>query len=328
MIKTKILKSKIRNWFILSENRARLALLHPNARIALVSCNKWKNKVYDDILLQKAFLDFGIGADIVSWQDETLDYSKYDALLITSMWGYQNFIEDLEKWLSKIAGAKLLNCEEIIRNNYDKVKQIKRLRKVKLPITPTTIIDKGILGKPGESMPTDIDKYFSEFPVVVKPNISSGGENTFLLRNRSDLKIILEKLQTINIKREILVQPFLEEIENGEISVVAIDKKIINAVIRFPGVIDKSGGYKVKPIAISDLDKNIIELCNRVIESEDQRQLYIRIDIVVQKNAITIMEVELFEPQLFYYLLKNEKRKIMLNTMVKAVEKRLSENSI
>ena len=75
----KIIKSKLKKTTIRTLNLARLHLSHSNTRIGLVSCNRWLGKVYDDLLLQKAFLDAGFKAELISWQDSTIDFSKYES---------------------------------------------------------------------------------------------------------------------------------------------------------------------------------------------------------------------------------------------------------
>ena len=282
------------------------------AHIALVSCDAWAGRVYDDLLLQKAFLDSGVKADIVSWQNKKLNYNKYDALLITSMWGYQNYIHDFEKWLDEVRNLKVFNPVKIIRENYDKLKQIAILEKNHLPTVPTKIV----------KMLDSKDEF--SFPVILKPSISGSGENTFLVNNYAELESIMNKLQEINKDRDILVQPFLPEINNGEISVIVIDKKIVNAVVRFPGIVGDSKKYIVKPLDVDNLDADLIKLCEKIIDLNEYRdELYMRIDVVKKNNTYIIMEVELFEPQLFYYLLKGKARKTMLDTMVESLKKRL-----
>ncbi len=305
-------------------NKLRLRLSRGKKTIGLVSCDLWKNRVYDDLLLQRAFLKSGIKAEIISWQDSTTDFKKYDALLVTSMWGYQKNILELESWLNKVSDLKIYNTVDIIKNNYNKTKQINLLRKNNLPTIKTIVYKASGPRINDQEILESINSTIGDFPLVVKPSISSGGENTFLIKNLEDLKKVFQKFWDSNNKSDLLIQPYISEVQNGEISIIAIDKKIINAVVRFPGVIGKERQYQVKRIDIKNLDSQIIKLCKKVIRlKEFDEQLYMRIDVIKKDGCYNIMEVEMFEPQLFYYLLRGSARRKMLQAMVSATEKRL-----
>ena len=57
------------------------------------------------------------------------DYSKYKALIIKSIWGFQKNKETFDKFLEEVSKNKipLYNPVEIISNNYNKEKQFKLL---------------------------------------------------------------------------------------------------------------------------------------------------------------------------------------------------------
>ena len=321
MISPRVLYIKLRHKYLKSINALRLERIASNTCVGLVSCDKWRCRTYDDLLLQNAFLKAGIRAEVISWQDKNINFSKYDALIITSMWGYQNDLHALTEWLNKVSNLNVINNVKIIRDNYNKAKQIAILQKNKLPIIPTAIISKSELKSFNVSY---LDKNKIKLPVVIKPAISSGGANTFFVNSESKFKDAARKLQQNTVSENILIQPFVPEIENGEISVIAIDKKIVNAVVRFPGIVGKNKRYMVKPLDIASLDAELIKICNDIIKLKDfEEQTYIRMDFVKRADGFSIMEVELFEPQLFYYLLSGKKRKMMLSAMVKAVKKQL-----
>ena len=310
------LYKKLRRNFLLGVNAAKLKSLKSDVSVGLVSCDTWKQRVYDDILLQKAFLDSGVKAEIVSWQDETIDFSKYNAMLITSMWGYQDYLPDLEKWLGKVEKMNVINSVDIVRDNYNKAKQIDILKKGGLPIVVTEILKKSDLLSAGTSF---LKKHNISLPVVIKPSVSSGGANTFLVKNEREFERAAKMIQD-SAADNVLVQPFVPEIESGEISVIIIGGKIVNAVTRFPGILSGDKQYRVTPLNIDDLAPDLIKLCDKVININEFRSCtYMRIDFVKKKADYLIMEVELFEPQLFYYMLKGKARKKMLSSMVQAV---------
>jgi len=277
-------------------------------RVAIVSCDRWKGKVYDDLLLRGEFLKRDLDAKIVSWQDGSVKWGKFDAIVIGSMWGYQNFLSDFEKWLAKIEenGAVVVNPIPVIRKNYDKAEQFRILRRAGVPVVRTGVLKMG-----------EIDSFeLPEGKFVIKPTISGGGENTFLVQNRGDFEEKRSKLRRLNEERELLVQPFVPEISAGELGVVMIGGKIMNVVRRFPGVLE--GKFKVEKV--KTLAKEARNLADKIAEMPEFREAsYLRIDMVERKTGPVIMEVEAFEPQLYYYLLKGKAREKALDLMVTEV---------
>ena len=88
-------------------------------KVAIVSCDKWKNKITEDLLLEKELIINNIDAEIISWEDKSIDYSKYDCLILRSVWGYQDKYLEFREWLQMIKNKNilLLNHPDIIINN-------------------------------------------------------------------------------------------------------------------------------------------------------------------------------------------------------------------
>ena len=281
---------------------------HRGRCLAIVSCDLWIGKVYDDFLLQEYFLRNGVRAEIVSWQDSSVEWGKFDGAIIGSMWGYQNHLKEFEDWLSKVEACnlKIVNSADIIRKNCNKSQQIKDLRKANLPVLNTKIVKlNGIL---------DINPPNEKF--VIKPAISGSGENVFLVNGRADFEKIENKLAIINKKRELLLQPYAPEIVNGEIGIVIIGGKIMYAVRRFPGVL--FGKFNVQ--LINEVQPELAKLAKKAWSLYPEA-IYMRVDALQTKNNYEIMEVEAFEPQLYYYLLDRNKRNVVLGEIFDAVMK-------
>ena len=294
-------------------------------RVALVSSKKWKGKEYDDLLLQRTLIRAGARAEIVAFEDVSVDWTKYDRIVVRSMWGYQNEMGAFSDWMSKVqkSGAPVFNSLEIIKRNYDKAKQFEILGD--LPVIPTEVMKTGSLdgtesiedfvsglGKQGK-------KIAASFPFVIKPAISASGENTFLISSLEDFSRILPKILRINVKKDLLLQSYVPEISNGELGVVMIAGKISHAVRRFPGVLT-GDEYKVV-LEAEKIDRELATLCERVYKNYTGA-LYLRVDVVRRGDSYVIMEIEAFEPALFFGLLKGDKRKKALALMTHEILRR------
>lgn len=297
--------------------RGLLKLRSGTPRVAIVSCDRWKGKVYDDLLLQGEFLRRGMDARIVSWQDAEVRWGDFEVAVVGSMWGYQNFLEDFEKWLERVGNETVLvNSVEVVRRNYNKAEQLQTLEQAGVPVISTQVVKVG-----------GLDEFrMPEGEFVIKPAVSGSGENTFLVRNAGDFDKLRDKLQRLNETKELLVQPFVPEIRAGELGVVAIGGEIVNVVRRFPGVIE--GNYRLEAVKKTEIPRSVEEVARKVMGmSEYLEATYLRIDVVEREGGVAVMEVEAFEPQLYYFLLKGAERRQMLVQMVTEVMKKCVRKS-
>ena len=278
-----------------------------NKRIAIVSCDKWKNKVKEDILLKIELNKKLIDVDIISWQDKSIDYKKYDALIIRSIWGYQDYIKSFIKWLNNLnnSNIKVFNDTNIILSNLNKYEQFRILDENKIPHIETTFINKENLD--------DIKKIYDKHKdIVIKPIISGSGNNTFIIsdkikKNNIEISEVKDKFDKVlnEVNNYIMVQPFIKEIDDGELSVVVIDGKISHAAIRYTNIFNNLNQIKI--VDLKDLNDKVLIIVNKCIEiKEYKNSLYMRIDLVKINNDYKIMELELVEPQLFFEFKQNK----------------------
>lgn len=272
-------------------------------KIAIVSNNNYVNKIIEDINIKKILNDNGFYSEIISWEDNSFDYSKYDALLLKSVWGYQHNYSKFKEWLNMIEKNNIVifNDIETIKKNIRKDIQFNILDKYHIPHIKT-IFQKGKI---------DLENINPEY--IVKPIISGSGDNTYRVKDidTPSLKEIISE-----IDNGIMIQPYESQIENGEYSIVFIDGVNTHNMIRFPGVFFE----KRKPIQIYDVPNNILELANKVQQIPEYRDLlYMRIDIIDSNNP-KIMEVELAEPDL---LTRNISSDEPLKILCNGIERRL-----
>lgn len=292
-----------------------------NKKIAIVSCDKWVGKVKEDELLKFELNKLLVDVDIISWQDKTVDYSKYDGIVIRSLWGYQDYIEEFIEYLDKLKKdkVKVFNNVEILKDNLNKYEQFKILDKYEIPHIETFFLRKDELDKVSK-----INKEHKD--LVVKPIISGSGNNTFIISNtieKNNIKVddVKEKFSVVlnDINNYLMVQPFVKEIDNGEISVVLIDNKVSHIVVRNTSVFNNKGSIMVVGLdTMDDKMKAIVDSCTKIKEYQDA--LYMRVDLVKIDNEFKVMELELVEPQLFLSFRKTKKQ---LKNFAKAIREKI-----
>ena len=286
-------------------------------KIGIVSCDKWKDKIKEDLLLQKELIKNGIDAEIISWQNNEINYDKYNCLILRSVWGYQDCYEKFKEWLLfvKANNITIFNDVNIILDNIRKDVQFEILKKYSIPYIPTTIIRDSIDWN-------KLDFYGRKF--VIKPIISGSGNNTYQFDLKEEIDDeIREKYETILQQSDngLMIQPFVSGIINGEYSCVFIDGINTHNMLRFPGIL----GEKRRAEYLTTVPKSVLDLATQVSKiPEFSGYLYARIDIVLENDIPYIMEVELTEPDLLIkYISDEEIQGQVLNKLVKKIERRI-----
>lgn len=294
-------------------------------KVGIVSCNKWKEKIDEDQRLKLALEELNIKANIISWEEDELD--DYDLLILRSVWGYQNNYENFKSWLLKVkkSDIELLNSPDIILTNIQKNKQFNILNKYNIEHIDTVFLTSSDLYS--EEFSKKLLKFVKSNPIVIKPTISGSGENTFLLDinniNHSIPNTIefeqvrkqFEPLMRTNSDLELMIQPYISEINYGEYSCIFVDGQLTHTMLRFPNVFHD----KQKPYLIEKFPKSILNLAYDVEQiPEFKGYLYMRVDMVVVNNSPKIMEVELAEPDLLTKYIEDQS---VQNKVVKVLSK-------
>lgn len=301
------------------------------AKIGIVSCNKWKEKIDEDIRLKLALQKIGIDADIIAWEEDRVD--GYTLLILRSVWGYQNDYERFKAWLLSIQQKKipLLNDPDIIMSNILKNRQFEILDKYDIEHVDTRFIMSSEFCS--KRIKENLSRLLNKTPVVIKPTISGSGENTFLidipgtdsqLPNTIMCNEIEEKYQNIiqqNKECGIMLQPYVPEINSGEYSCVFINGELTHTMLRFPNVFHlKRRPYLVKkpPFSITELARKVEKI------PEFSNYLYMRVDMVLIGKDAKIMEVELAEPDLLTKYIDDEKiQNHITKTLARSIKGRL-----
>lgn len=298
-------------------------------RVGIVSCNEWKGKIKDDILLKCALEQINIQADIISWQDNQIDFSYYDALIVTTIWGFHRHLNQFYKWLEQIEDNHILilNDVSLMKDNLDKEKQFELLRENNIRCVDTIFMDPKKVTKEVQQL---WKNEYAKYPkIVVKPTISESGNDTYILGEETRKNSVkIEQLDSLyqNVKGKLMVQPFIEEVKNGELSLVFIDGNLSNAILRYPNIFTKEN--QAIYMDINHLDKQLFTLAQQIVNiPEYQNFFYMRIDTVKTKDEYQIMEVELLDPNLYLSFIPSFKQqKETFRFLAQSILKRIDKN--
>lgn len=290
--------------------------------VAILSAKKWQNKVSDDIFLKQELIKHNFNAKIIAWEED-IDYHNFDLVVVRSIWGYEKNMATFEKFLNKLLekNVQVLNDISIMKNNYGKEKQFRLLDKYDIPHVETIFIPACC-----KDIALEVKENLTE-EMIIKPSISASGNNTYLInsaskrKNSLSLKEVNSKFKSINKTTSLMLQPFMKEIDEGEISLIYIDGKFSHAIMRFPSLFNNYKGISY----ISNVPKELFSLGAKVLKiKEYQNALFERIDVVKVDDKYIVMELELVEPDFFIRNIPSKSvQKEVLEKLVIAIKNRL-----
>ncbi len=255
--------------------------------IALITCEELPDLSEADKLLIPEFKNKGFEAQAVIWTDKAVEWSSFEAIIIRNTWDYFHRRLEFENWIQALLTLKvpIFNEPQIILKNLHKF-YLRDFENSGIVIIPTGFISNN----------DTFDNLENWSKVVLKPAVSAGSEDTHLI----DLKKTNNLNELIKVG-EWLIQPFLEEIKQGEISLVFFNKKYEYSIIKRP----KTGDFRVqKQFGGEYLEyepsAKTIATAQYIIDKISEDLLFARVDGVLVNDDFLLMELELIEPDLYF----------------------------
>jgi glutathione synthase/RimK-type ligase-like ATP-grasp enzyme len=288
--------------------------------IAIASSIDNIGKISEDVLLRDTLQQLGANSEIIVWDDDSVNWDKYDAVVLRSVWDYYIKYDLFIKWLEILnsKGIPLINDTKIVRWNIQKDKQFSTLTDMGLPIIPYAISNSSDFN-PEYFM----DKWHTD-ALVIKPTVSASGYNTFIIGGNG-IKNSIGKSEIANIfqNSQFIIQPFIKNITQGEYAVVFIDGQYSHTSIRFPGRFEeKKSAQYIEKDQVPESVMKIANMCAGNIQRHFKcAPVYARYDIVDGY----VMEIELAEPDLMTRTIQDEtERKTVIKNLAMAIIKRIS----
>jgi hypothetical protein len=244
----------------------------------------------DDLPAIPELRALGIEASPVVWDDPAVDWSRFDAVILRSTWGYDRRAEEFLAWVDRVARTTTLwNPASIVRWNAHKGYLVE-LARSGAAIVPTELLPRG------SSRTLDsvlADRGWGD--VVLKPAV---GANAAMLRvvRRDERAAGASHLRDLLASGDALVQPLLHRVETvGERSLVFLDGAFSHAA-EYPHVL-AGGSREGVPVEVDVATRKAAE---RIVATLPLRPLYARVDFLPAETAgWCLSELELIEPYLF-----------------------------
>ncbi len=246
-----------------------------------------------DKLYAEALKRRGVNVAGAPWDGPRAAFEGATAVVIRSTWGYYRAAESFRDWTEAMAAATLLfNPIALVRWN---------LRKDYL----------GKLAAAGVRVPHShfvaaeidaIEKAFAQTGwarAVVKPATGASGYSVELVA-RGDVAAAVTRLPAEARSAGVLVQEFLPEIDDGELSLVYFDGVFSHAVRKRP----PNGEFRVNSRfgatrSAETPSHDVAEQGAKALRALPELPLYARVDGVIRDGELIVIEVEVLEPALF-----------------------------
>jgi glutathione synthase/RimK-type ligase-like ATP-grasp enzyme len=266
--------------------------------IAMVTDKDFPHLSDSDALLLDPLKKRGFETHILSWDKTDVNWSTFDCLVLRSCWDYHLRIDEFLEWINKLEKnkVKVYNPLPVIRWNAHK-KYILELSQKGVNCIQTQLFQK----KSSCSLKS-IFKETNYNQLVVKPAVGASAYNVIKVE-RNDIDRAQIQIDVLIKEGDILVQPLIKEVKNGELSIIFIDKKYNHTILKKPSGDEFRTNYtfggaesRIYP------ETAIINDAMKIIELVPFALLYARIDGIVVDGKFTLMELELIEPHLFLNL--------------------------
>ena len=264
-------------------------------KIAIATCNKVPALTENEQLILPLLSEREMMTIACVWDDESINWSEYDLVIIRSIWDYHLNFERFQVWLNHLENLNIsvLNNVEVLRENSHKF-YLQRLMDEDCSVIPTQFIS---AGTSLESIEPKWDK------AVIKPAISASSYRTELFEF-SQWNHIVEKFSKWTKSTDFLIQKFIPEIQSfGELSIIFFNRKYSHTIIKRA----KANEFRVQSEygGKSELyhpSYSVIESASNVLSKFNGPILYARIDGTIINDQFVLMEAELVEPELFMHL--------------------------
>jgi glutathione synthase/RimK-type ligase-like ATP-grasp enzyme len=250
----------------------------------------------DDRSLIDAFGERGVEAEPVTWSDPDVDWEAYDAAVIRSTWDY---VDDAEHFLDVMASIErsrclLLNPADAVRWNADK-RYLDDLDRLGVPIVPLV---RGTRADAHRIHATITEAGWDE--LVLKPAVGVGGSGVV----RTSATALPQLLGSLPPDTEVMVQPFVDAVlDEGELSFIFIGGTLSHVLRKRPATGDfRAHGIYGGSIAPEWADSHDRAQVEAMLARLPFDLLYARFDVVRFDGRLSVLELEVIEPMLYFDL--------------------------
>jgi len=268
----------------------------PDARVALVTCDRFPLLPPDEWLLIDALAGLGMRAEAAVWSDPAVRWVDYDRVVIRSAWDYHLHRDAFFRWVEAVtaAGIPIWNPPALLRWNAEKT-YLRDLASRGINVVPTRYLRAG-----DEASLAALLEDEGWDRAIVKPTVSASAFSTWRV-DRADAAAHEARFQALSAERGVMVQPYLDTIEReGEWSLIFIGGVFSHAMLKRPA----RGDFRVQEehggsATAHHPPAGVVEDARRALAAVEGPWLYARVDGCAAGKGLQLLELEMLEPTLY-----------------------------
>jgi glutathione synthase/RimK-type ligase-like ATP-grasp enzyme len=296
----------------------------PSTRVAFVTSQALPALAEDDQLAVRVLATRGVTVIPAVWDDPTIDWAAFDAIIIRSTWDYHLAVSAFHSWIDRVerTGVPIFNAPTLLRWNSNKEYLRALAKHGTSQIVPTAWVPQG---DSCSLMSILTERGWNN--AVVKPTVSAGAQDTWRTSPREAAAHEV-RFRTLVARGGMMVQPFLSAITTaGEWSLLFFNGVFSHAIRKIP----QQGDFRVQAhhggiIQAADPDTSLIAIGERLVQTVVPLPLYARVDGCMEHDQFLLMELELIEPSL--YLESNDQGATRFaNALLEVLDQRMQMNT-
>ncbi len=274
-------------------------------RLVLATCRELPHLDADEEHLVRALQARGLEPAVAVWDAGDAPFLDADLTVIRSTWDYTARVDDFVAWAARVeAGARIENKASVVRWNTHK-RYLADLAGEGIAVVPTAHLSgTATATATATARETGLRALLEARGwtrgAIVKPAVSAGSKDTVRVRGL-DVDEGQALLDALLPTRDMMVQPWVEGVTDGEISLIYVDGAFTHAVNKVP----REGDFRSQPefgsvVTRVEPTREQRRAADAVLAAAGGNLLYARADLVRgDDGAPWLMELELVEPSLY-----------------------------
>lgn len=263
-------------------------------KIALVNCLNLPEPDIDEQPMLDALAAAGHTAQTAAWDDDSVDWSRFDIAIIRATWNYFENPAAFVHWIDRVATQTvLLNPPATLKWNLHK-EYLCELSDAGVPIIPSVFVDR--------YMSLDVQEVVGQegwSKIVIKPTVSAGsfGTKSFDL-SAGDGEAAQGFFDEMIAQRDLMIQRYMPSVDTvGETALIVIAGQLTHAIEKRPRFDDQEEEVYLR----EDISDEMRVFAKQVLDVAGKEYLYARVDVIPDDNgSMLLSELEMLEPSLFF----------------------------
>ena len=245
--------------------------------------------------LRQACTEAGIDTSVLAWDDTTVSWARFDAVLLRSTWDYTERLPEFLAWCERTSKrTQLWNAPDVVRWNTDK-RYLGELAKRGVPVIQSHYLAPG---QDPAGLP-DLEEF------VVKPTVGAGSRDAQRYVRAERPAAIAHARRLLDQGRHVLVQPYRKAVdEQGETALLFFGGQFSHAIRKGP-LLKRGEGPTRALFAAEHIQAREPSAAEHAVAAKVLAALpfdtlpYARVDLLPSETGPQLLELELTEPSVF-----------------------------